>query len=102
MATVAERAIHGKFTRPRGKNVHDFGNHDWAMHTRRSFAGGNNLGDIVGIAFRRMLFVLLSKVPRTLSAIPRPPLRFFHTRRQSIYSTRAAPSQTVATDRRTG
>src|SRR5688572_1474719 len=101
MATVAERAIHGKFARPRRENVHDFGNHDGTMHTRRGFAGGNNPGDIVGIALRRMLFVLLRKAPRILSAIPRPSLRFLHTRRQSIYSTRAESFATIATDRKT-
>jgi hypothetical protein len=58
---------------------YDFGNHDGTMHARRSLAAGDNPGDIVGIALRRMLFVLLREVSRILSAVPAPPSGFFRT-----------------------
>src|SRR5436190_10812295 len=79
MAAVAERAIHGDFACSRSENFHDLANHDRTMRARGRLAAGDDLGDVAGITFRRVLFILLGKVSRVLSAVSRPPLGFFRT-----------------------
>ena len=79
MTAVADRAIHGEFACLRSKDFHDLANHDRTMRPRRRLAAGDDLGDVAGITFRRVLFILLRKVSRILSCVPRPALGFFRT-----------------------
>src|SRR5438552_12144576 len=79
MAAVAERAINGEFACLRSKDFHDLANHDRPMRAGRSLAAGDHLGDVAGITLRRVLFILLRKVSRILSSVPRPALGFFRT-----------------------
>src|SRR3954470_19706899 len=79
MAAVAERTIHREFACPRSKNFNDLTNHDWPMRAGGSLAAGDHPGDIVGITFRRVLFILLRKVSRILSFVPGPAFGFFCT-----------------------
>ena len=79
MAAVAQRAINGEFACLRSKDFHDLANHDRPMRAGRSLAAGDHLGDVAGITLRRVLFILLRKVSRILSSVPRPALGFFRT-----------------------
>ena len=79
MAAITDRAIHSEFARTRSKDFHHLANHDRAMRACRRLAAGDDLGDVGGITLRIMLFVLLRKVSRILSAVPLPPLVFFRS-----------------------
>ena len=79
MAAVAERAINGEFACLRSKDFYDLANHDRPMRAGWSLAAGDHLGDLAGITLGRVLFVLLRKVSRILSSVPRPALGFFRT-----------------------
>ena len=79
MAAVAERAINGEFACLRSKDFHDLADHDRTMRAGGSLAACDHFGNIAGIALRCVLFILLKKVPRILSSVPRPALGFFGT-----------------------
>ena len=79
MTAVAERAINGEFACLRRKNFYDLANHDRPMHAGGSLAAGDHLGDVADITLRRVLFILLRKVSRILSSVPRPALGSFRT-----------------------
>src|SRR5881227_441169 len=79
MAAVAQRAINGEFACLRSKDFHDLANHDRPMRAGGSFAAGDHFGDVAGITLRRVLFILLRKVSRILSSVPRPSPGFFRT-----------------------
>ena len=79
MAAVAERAINGEFTCLRSKDLYSLAKHDRPMRAGGSLASVDHFGDVIGIALRRMLFILLRKVSRILSSVPRTPLGFFRT-----------------------
>src|SRR5438552_3790584 len=77
MTAVADRAIHSEFACLRSKDFHDLANHDRTMRARGRLAAGDDLGDVAGITFRRVLFILLRRVLRVLSYASRPPFGFF-------------------------
>src|SRR5205823_1353979 len=79
MAAVAKRAINSQFAWLRSKRVDDFTNHHRPMRTGGRLAACNHFLDVGRIALRRVLLILFSKTPWTLSSVPLPTLGFFRT-----------------------
>lgn len=77
MAAVAEGAVRGDFAWLGCDAVHDFVDHDRTMRARRRFARGQNFGDVFGVAFRRMLFVLVLESTWVLARVALAAFRSF-------------------------
>src|SRR5689334_3200392 len=87
MPAIAKRAVDSDFARLRSEHLENLGHHNRPMHPRRSFAGGNNLLDGVGILVRIQLFILLLKPARMRAPVTGATLvrRGFRTHSEERY-----------------
>jgi hypothetical protein len=74
VAAVAEGAVHGERARLQRERLEDFGDHDRAVRAGGGLAGGQDLGDVAGVARRVELLVFLVEAPRVLPGIARAAL----------------------------
>ena len=74
MTAVTERAIHGEIARFRTKHSEDLIGHNRSMGPRGRLAACQDLGDIVAITLRSMLFVFFGEMLRVRASISRSSL----------------------------
>ncbi len=77
MSSVAEGAVRCNLAGFGLDGLHDLVDHDGAMRAGGSFAGGEDLGDIVRVAFWGELLVLVFEAARVFSGVAFPPFGFF-------------------------
>src|SRR5687767_6442475 len=77
MTAIPKRAIDGEFAWLRGKDFQNLANHDRPVRAGGRFSGGDDLGDIVDITLRCVLFILVGEMPRILAWVSPPSLGYF-------------------------
>ena len=74
MAAVAEGAVDGGLAGLKREDGENFLHHDGAVHAGGGLAGGEDLGDIVGVARRVVLLIFLLEAARVLAGVARAAL----------------------------
>ena len=75
MAPISQRAIDDKLSRPGCESCQDFGDHDRPMGSSGGPAASDDSSDILSVAFRLMLFVLLAKLTGMSATVTRASFR---------------------------
>ena len=79
VAAITERAVHGKFAGLGREHFQDFRHHDGPVGAGGSFAGRDDLGDGVGVAFGLVFLVFFLEAARVRATVTRtPPVRCRH------------------------